>query len=185
MRRGSGRRATKSITRSSALRGEGADAAPVGRVLDQLCEAPLAGRLALGADHPVRGRPPVPGRLGVEELRRRGARAQLLLVLRRELRGLALLVGVDRRAVVAAALERGEARGPHEALVDELPHALDVDRAPVRARLARREADRVRLVAQAAAHAVDPAEAQRLVDRLRPGDAPPRAALLVEADEQL
>ena len=43
---------------------------------------------------------------------------------------------------------------------------------------------RMLYVVDAAAHAVDPAEAQRLVDGLRPRDARPHAALLVEAKEE-
>ena len=47
------------------------------------------------------------------------------------------------------------------------------------------EADRVALVAEAPANAVDPAEAERLVDRLGPGDARPPGRLLVAADQKL
>jgi hypothetical protein len=104
-------------------------------------------------------------------MRRAGLEAPLLLGI--ELRRLPLLVGVDRGPVVAAALEGGEAGRAHEPQLGQLAHATDVHRAPVAALLARREADRVAVVVDAPAHAVDPAEAQRLIDRLGPRDAGP------------
>src|SRR4029079_12897768 len=63
--------------------------------------------------------------------------------------------------------------------------ARDVDLAPDAALAPRREADGVGLVAQGPAHAVDPAEAERLVARRRPSDRGLAAPLLPEADEQL
>lgn len=53
------------------------------------------------------------------------------------------------------------------------------------ARAPRREADRVARRPEAAAHAVDPTEAERLIDRLRPGEARLAGADLVQADQQL
>jgi len=53
----------------------------------------------------------------------------------------------------------------------QLGEALQVDAAPLARRLPRREPDRVVLGVDPAAQAVDPAEAQRLVHGLRPGDA--------------
>ena len=70
-------------------------------------------------------------------------------------------------------------------LGDELVEARDVLGAPDAAGPPRREADRVAVLVEAAAHAVDPTEAQRLVDRFRPRDAGLARALLVEAGEEL
>src|SRR5207245_4016201 len=63
--------------------------------------------------------------------------------------------------------------------------ALDVDRAPDAASAPRREADRVAPVVDAAADPVDPPEAERFVDRLRPGDARAARVALVETNQQL
>jgi hypothetical protein len=102
-----------------------------------------------------------------------------------ELRRLASLERVDAGALLVAPLERRQPGGRHPPLLDQLLRAPGVHRAPDAARLARREADRVAVAVDAAAHAVDPAEAQRLVHRLGPGDARQSTTLLVEADEQL
>src|SRR5688572_25559247 len=67
----------------------------------------------------------------------------------------------------------------------QFTEALDVDRAPVAARLARTEPYRVAGIVDASAHAVDPAETERLVNRLRPGDAGLARTLLVEPDQEL
>src|SRR5262249_53982267 len=77
------------------------------------------------------------------------------------------------------------AGGAHEAEVGQLGDLVDVDLAPDAGRFARGEADGVGLVVEALADAVDPAEAQGLVDGLRPGHAGAAAVSLVEADEEL
>ena len=67
----------------------------------------------------------------------------------------------------------------------KLTDALDVDRAPGGRRLPRGEADCVARLVDAGAPPVDPPVAERLVDRLRPGDGRPAGRNLVEADEHL
>src|SRR5690606_10314087 len=67
----------------------------------------------------------------------------------------------------------------------QLTHPADVHRAPDPRRLPRREAYRVALLVDALPHPVDPPDAERLVHRLRPGDALPPLALLVESHPQL
>jgi hypothetical protein len=94
--------------------------------------------------------------------------------------------GLIERPFAESSISVGvEPGGRHPPLLDQLLRAPGVHRAPDAARLARREADRVAVAVDAAAHAVDPAEAQRLVHRLGPGDARQSTTLLVEADEQL
>src|SRR5262249_40109270 len=116
-------------------------------------------------DVPARGAP-VRARLGVEEVPRRGLRSELRRV--RLVEGLgALFVRVNTDAVLAARLVRAETGGAHPALPHQRLDAPHVDRAPDAPRLPRREADRVALVVDALPQPVDPAEAERLVDRLR------------------
>src|SRR5919197_3600073 len=98
---------------------------------------------------------------------------------------LALLVRVDGRPVVGPPGERLQAGGRHAPQRLQLAGALGVHRAPDAALLARREADRVAVAVDRPPYAVDPAEAQRLVDRLRPRHARAPGRLLVEADQQL
>src|SRR6185436_11927074 len=78
-----------------------------------------------------------------------------------------------------------EARRAHTALFGQLGNAPDIDCAPGAARLARREADGIAYIVDALAQTVDPAEAQRLVHRLGPGDAGLAGTLLIIPDPQL
>src|SRR4029453_9074117 len=73
----------------------------------------------------------------------------------------------------------------HQARLGEFLRALDVHRAPDAPGLPWCEADRVPLGVDRPADAVDPAEAQGLINRLRPGDAGLSRALLVEAHQEL
>src|SRR6185503_1376970 len=107
------------------------------------------------------------------------------LLRRLELGQVALFVRVARGLVLATFAERLQAGGTHAPLLHEHSDPADVDRAPVARRLPRREPVHVALVVDALANAVDPSEAQRLVDRLRPGDARPARTLLVQAHPQL
>jgi len=158
---------------------------PARAARDQRLE-PLPPRLVFfRADHPVRDRPAVPRRAGFEVFHGGGVGLECPHHRRRQLGALALLVRVDRRAIVAARLERRETGGRHAAQVLQLLCALDVDRAPDAASAPRREADRVAPVVDAAADPVDPPEAERFVDRLRPGDARTARVALVETNQQL
>src|SRR6185312_57422 len=134
---------------------------------------------------PVHGRAPVPGRLGVEERARLRVLAEARLLLGRELRRLGSLERVHARALGRAGLEGANARGHHATLRGEILDARDVHGAPDARGLPRGEADGVGAGPEAAAYPVDPAEAERLVDRLGPGDAGLPGAALVEADEEL
>src|SRR5437588_3069488 len=159
--------------------------APGRGVVDQRPQPLPASLISLRAhDPPDRGLA-VRRRSRLEILPRGGVRAELPLLVGLELRRVALLVGVDRGTVVGAGLEGGEAGGPHPAVRDQLARAPDVHGAPRAPRLPRREANGVALVAEAPPDAVDPAEAERLVDRLGPGHTRPARRLLVEADEEL
>jgi hypothetical protein len=87
------------------------------RALDELRQAPLARLGLLRAGDPVDGGAAVGRRLGLEERPRALVGAQSSLLVGLELGGPALLVGVDRRAVVCAALEGGEAGRGDEAFL--------------------------------------------------------------------
>src|SRR5439155_678976 len=82
----------------------------------------------------------------------------------------ALLVRVDSGFSWAASLEGGEACGLHETLFRELLDPFLVSGAPDAPWFARGESDRISPVVDALTHAVDPSEAERLIDRLRPGN---------------
>src|SRR5262249_50268235 len=148
-------------------------------------QPPFTRLRTLRADDPVSRGPPVPRRLRVEEGRRFPVGAQPLLLILREARRRVALEGVDAGALGGPCRERVLSGGTHPALLRQLLHLCDVDRAPDARRAARREADRVRRRAQAAAHAVDPAEAERLVYGLGPGDAGLAGFPLVKTDEEL
>src|SRR5262249_33244937 len=96
-----------------------------------------------------------------------------------------LLIGIDCRLVGASLLEGLEAGLAHEPRSHEILHAPNVLGAPNAARLAGREADGVADVIHSPAHAIDPAETHRRLDRLGPGDARLARPRLVEPDEQL
>src|SRR5262249_54691381 len=140
--------------------------------------------LPFRADDPPSGGLSVGRGLLVEELR--GGR---VLFQHRSIRLLetvaALLVGVDPVAVLLTGGEGLSPRRPHPAFSFQRFRARGVHHAPDAPRPPRRETDRVAFVAEAAADAVDPADAQRLVHRLRPGDALLIASLLVIADQEL
>ena len=97
----------------------------------------------------------------------------------------ALFVRIDAGAVLLAQGERCATGVGHPPFLLELPDLGDVRRAPDARRLARCETDRVARLVDPPPHAVDPAEAQRLVHRLRPGQAGPAAVASVEADQEL
>src|SRR5918995_5144655 len=157
----------------------------LGRTLDQLSKASLPRVGALRAEDPVARRAPVAGRPGLPVVPSRRVGAQALLVLGRQLRRRLLLERVDAGPVLRACLEGAQAGRAHQALLPELRDLLDVDPAPVAPRLPRREALHVALGVDRVGAPVDPAEAERLVDRLRPGEARPSGALLPVAHVHL
>src|SRR5438045_2130440 len=69
-------------------------------------------------------------------------------------------------------------------LRDQRLHPADVDGAPDAARLAGRKADGVTAGVDTPPDPVDPAEAERLIHGLRPGNARPAGPLLVVADHE-
>src|SRR5258708_788407 len=146
---------------------------------------PLEARLVLlRAHHKKGGEAPIPGGLRLEEGPGARVRAELALEGTAQCRVRAL-ERLDARPLLVAPLERGEARRAHPPECLQLAHALDVDEAPVAARLARREALDVAALVHGLAHAVDPAEAECLVEGLPVGDARLAGALVEEADPQL
>src|SRR5215472_12840032 len=161
------------------------DRAASSTVADQDREPALARLLALRADHPVDHRPLVPWRLRVEECGGLSVRAKPLLLRGRQGRGLFALEGVDAGLLRLARIERSQAGGSHPSELRQICDARHIDGAPVASRLPRREPNRVSVISKAAADAVDPSEAKRLVNGLGPGDALLAAGPLVEADDEL
>src|ERR687895_661939 len=125
------------------------------------------------------------GRAPLPVLPCRVVRPQAPLELGRELDLVALLVRIGVGAGLLAGLEGPEAGGPHPSLLGEPRHLLDVDLAPIAARPARGEALHVPVLVDRVGAAVDPAEAERLVDRLGPAHRTLPGVLLVHADVDL
>src|SRR5215216_4351614 len=73
----------------------------------------------------------------------------------------------------------------HTAQLGQLANALDIDCAPNAARAAWGEPVRVAVVVDAPPDAIDPPEAERLVERLLIGDRRFARVFLVEPDQQL
>ena len=96
-----------------------------------------------------------------------------------------LLMGIDGRLVRLAVGKGREPRGRHAARRLQLLHLGDVDSAPDGRRLARGEADRIRVLVNAPPDAIDPAKAQGFVHRLRPAHAGAARTHLVKAHQQL
>src|ERR1051326_177810 len=134
--------------------------------------------------HPIRRRPLIPGRLGTEIVPRLLVGPDFVLERRRQLCVLPF-VGIDRRLLLVAPLEGLESCRPHSSRPAKLLRALDVYRAPHAGRLPRREANGVAGFVDAPAYAIDPANAERFVNRFRPGDAGLARASFVKPDEQL
>ena len=100
-------------------------------------------------------------------------------------RGRRPLVRVDRRSLLGPRFEGLPSGRAHASLVGQLLGTLRVDGTPDASLAAGREALGVTLLVEAVAHPVDPADAQRLVDGLRPRDRRPAGGLAVVADPQL
>src|SRR6266545_904319 len=146
---------------------------------------PLEARLVLlRAHHEPVGEAPIPGRLRLEEGPGGRVGAELALEGTGQCRVRAL-ERLDARPLLVAPLERGEAGRAHPPERLQLAHALDVDEAPVTPRLARREALDVAALVHGLAHAVDPPEAERLVEGLPVGDARLAGALVEVPEPQL
>ena len=158
--------------------------APALRMFDEGREPFEPRLLLLRADDPPVGRLLIGGRLRLEKLPGRLVAFERAGVRLHE-RVTALLVGVDARSVFLPPLEGLEASRPHPSLFGERLDALDVDRAPDASRPARREPYRVTDVVHAPPDAVDPADRERFVHGLGPGDARLARVLLVEAHQQL
>src|SRR5829696_128572 len=157
----------------------------VPRVVDQRGQPASTRFLALRADDPENCRLPVARRLRLEELPRLVVCPELLLMLRAELGLVPVLVRVDPRLLRHPSLECFDPGRVHAPRTGELLHVPDVDEAPVAAGLARRKADGIALVVDPPPHSVDPAEAERLADRLGPGQRGEAGVLLVEPDHHL
>src|SRR5205823_3285268 len=145
---------------------------PALRPLDQSLEAPVSSLVPLGAHHPVSRVTPVPRRLRLEELPGRPVPAKLSLPSVIE-PGRGILVRVDPGSRLVSRIERSAAAGVDETQPLQLREATDVDGAPHTAFATGRDSLSRLVVAQGIPHAVDPAEAQPLVDDLGPSDRRP------------
>jgi len=138
-------------------------------VRDQLLQAALPGFLPFGAHHPEGGRHPVGGRLRLEEFPRRGVAAKDRFELRIQAES-AILIGVQPGPRLIPSLEGGPTAWMHETLPLQLREAPDVDIAPDAALAPGRKPLRGGAIGKRVANAVDPTEAELLVDNLGPGD---------------
>src|SRR5262245_60081885 len=162
---------------------EQTDPPPGLRVVDQPRQPSEARRLLLGADDIEGGDLAVPRRLRLEEGPRLLVGAELQFVggvegTRRP------LVRVLLRLLRIAGSERGVPRRLDQPELLQFAEPLDIHGAPVAPRLPRGEPDSVADVVETLADAVDPAEAQDLVERLGVGDAAAAGLLLVEPDQE-
>ncbi len=110
--------------------------------------------------------------------------AQPSLVRRRQVTW-RILVRIDARAFRRARLEGGHARRVCLAGIDDALHARDIDRAPDAAAATRREPLRPQLVVDAVADAVDPAECEADLHRVRVADRRLGDTLAIEPDPRL
>ncbi len=85
--------------------------------------------------------------------------------------GTALFITVDAGSVFSSGREGFQTRGLHSLCLDQSLRDLGVHRAPRAARLARGETDLIAVVVDALANAINPAKAERFLDRLGPRDA--------------
>jgi len=124
------------------------------------------------------------GRLRVEESCGLHVGVQPRAKLRRK-RLRARFEGIDARAILGAARERGATRRVHPALGLEPRHVPEVHLAPDTGRLPRREAPEEAVLVEGVQDTVDPPEAEGLVERRRVADAAVGRVHLEEADPQL
>src|SRR5262249_21744814 len=155
-----------------------------GAAVDESGEPPLASLLALGAHHPMRRRPPVPGRLSLEVGPRLLVAAESARERGREF-DRRLLERVDPGPVLVARFVGRQARPRHAAGFDQPLDVADVHPAPDALRLPRAEANREAVVVQAMADTVDPPEAERFVERLPVGEAAIRRMGLEDPDGEI
>src|SRR5262249_53732985 len=144
------------------------DAAPAPGLGDQDVEPPALCRFLFGTDHPPRRDALIRRRLRREEAPRIAAGLELLRERGRQLRILSLLEAVDCGLRFAPLLDRRGPRRSHALAPGELGDAADVHSAPDAAGTPRREPDLVAAGVDALAYAIDPSEAERLVNRLGP-----------------
>jgi len=137
----------------------------------------------LCADNPPRGHPLVPGSLRTKKFPSALVCAKVLLVPTNELGALPLFVSVDSRHFWATSSKGLETCRTHQTYFLEMLDAFDVNGAPGAGRPARSKANRVAGFVDALSNAVDPAEAERHVHRIWPGDAGLSGTFFVEADQ--
>src|SRR5579859_2335516 len=153
-------------------------ATPMLRVVNQFRQPLELSGFLFGADHPPDGGTLVRGRLRLEVGPRGSVGAELALV-RSTQRMLILLEGIDARARFGAPGKGRQPRWAHAPLRGQFAHPRDVHRAPDAGGLARRETGRIALGVQGSTHAVNPAEAQRLIYGFGIADARSARLLLV------
>lgn len=154
------------------------------RALDQRVEPAIPGLISLCAHDPIAGGPAVPRCLAIEKLPGSLPQAKPRLPSRVEADTI-VLVGVDARPSLVSCLECGSTSGMYETLLLQLSITPDVDSAPNAAFATRRNALGRHVVAERVPHAVDPAEAELLVNDLLPGDCGSPRTLAMVSKPQL
>src|SRR5207247_6878874 len=139
---------------------------------DERGQTSRAGLLLLCADNVMHCETAIPRRLLIEKLPGFLVGAELFFLLRIEGRGRAF-VRVNPRLFFVAGLECARAGIVHQSSLLQLRRPANIDAAPDASLASRSETDRVDRVVHAPSHAIDPAETERLIDRLRPGDRGP------------
>src|ERR1700730_4692922 len=133
---------------------------------------------ALGVADPVQDRVPVRPAQGREELAGGIAAGQLALQVFRNARGSLAAIGGLPPAVLPGQLDLAPPGGLHPARLDQTGRLVGIDLRPAAARPARREALQPVLLVERALLAVDPAVAERHLERFGIGHAGSARALL-------
>jgi len=153
------------------------------RVLHQLREPTLAGFLLLRTHDPESHQSPVTGRLLLEEVPRSLIRLELPLQFWRQF-ARSVLKRIHARPRCRARGKRFLARGHHATGLLQTLYVTDVDETPDTVWFSRRESLREAQFIHAFPDAINPAKAQRLVQRFCVGDADLTGILLVNAEPQ-
>src|SRR5882672_1012137 len=153
-------------------------------IVDERGQPAFSRLFFLRTHDPVDCHATIRGWLIVEELPRPLVSAESLLLGGRE-RPRSVFISVNTRFLFATLFECLCPCRPHQAGSCQLRRTADVDPAPDAAASPRRESDAVTQLVDPSSHSVDPAKAERLIDRFRPGDRWPPGVSLVEAHQKL
>src|SRR5262245_36206743 len=160
------------------------DRTPCSGAVDQRREALQPRGFLLCALHPMCGGAPVPWGLRLKPRPGASVGSKLPGIPGCETRCFHLLVRIQSSLLTVPPFVDLEAVWADALGAHQVADPSQVDCAPDASETARSEADSVGIDVDTVPHAVDPAEAQRLVHRLGPGDAGPAGVALAEPDVQ-